>query len=241
MAQQTGQVELAAEKRTVLGKKVKTLRSEGLVPGVMYGHDFDSLSLQFDVHDLRHLLQHVGGSQLVAIKVKGQDEPEMALVRDVQRDPIMGTFLHVDFYRVDMSERITAEVPLLTTGTSPIIEEREGILLQGLSSIEIECLPGDLVDALEVDLSELEEVGQGIYVRDLAVPAGIDVLTEPDEMIVRIVPLEEEEVIEELLEVEAAVPEAEEVELVGEAEEVEGEVEGEEEGEAEEEEHRAYM
>ena len=133
--------------------------------------------------------------------------------------------LHVDFYRVSMTERITTEVPLEMIGTSPVVEQAEGILLQGLSSVEVECLPGDLVDAIEVDLSELEELDQALYVRDLAVPAGMDILTPPDEMIAHVVPLAEEEEIEIIEEEEIAIPAAGEVEVItaAEAEEVDGE------------------
>lgn len=221
MAQQTEQVELAAEKRTMIGKQVKQLRRQGWVPGIMYGHDFDPVPLQFEERSLRQVLSSVGGSQLVGVKIEGNKQPEMALIRDVQRDPIRGNFLHVDFYRVKMTERLTAEVPLVITGGSPVIEAREGILLQGITSIEVECLPGDLVDAIEVDLSDLVEIDQGIYVRDLAVPTGIDVLTDRDEMIVRIVPLEEEELLEEEEVEEELISELEEVEVITEAKEEE--------------------
>ena len=215
MNQQTGQVELMAEQRTMLGKQVKQLRQQGWVPGVIYGREFEPISLQFEGRGLRQLLAHVGGSQLISIKVKGKEQPEMALVREVQRDPIRRTLLHVDFYRVNMTERLTTEVPLEMVGMSPVIETGEGILLQGISTIAVECLPGDLVDAIEVDLSDLTEVDQALHVRDLAIPAGIEVLTDLDEMIVHVVPLAEEEEIEE--EEEMLMPEAEEVEVITEA------------------------
>jgi len=207
MSQKGERVELVAEKRTALGKKVKQLRRQGWVPGVMYGHGFSPMPLQFDAQSLRHLLSQVGGSQIVSIKIKGQKQPEIALVREVQRDPIRRTALHVDFYRVMMTERLTAEVPLEFVGESPVVERKEGILLHGLSTVEVECLPGNLVDAIEVDLEDLTELDQALYIRDLAVPAGIDILTNPDEMIVRVVPLEEEEAIEE--EEEMVMPVAE--------------------------------
>lgn len=215
MAQQAEWVELTAEKRAVLGKQVKQLRRQGWVPGVMYGHGFSPVPLQFEQRSLRQVLSKVGGSQLISVKIKGIKQPEIALVRDVQRDPIRGNFLHVDFYRVQMTERLTAEIPLVTVGESPVVEAREGILLQGISAIEVECLPGDLVDAIEVDLSDLVKIDQALYVRDLAVPAGIEVLTELEEMIVRVVPLEAEELPE--AEEEEVVPEAEEVEVITEA------------------------
>ncbi|HET89944.1 MAG TPA: 50S ribosomal protein L25 [Chloroflexi bacterium] len=216
MSQQREQVELVAQPRVVLGKQVKQLRREGWTPGVMYGHGFEPVHLQFETRQLQHILDQVGGSQLIAIQVQEQGKPEMALVRDVQRDPIRQTVLHVDFYRVKMTERLTTEIPLEMVGESPLTERREGILLIGISSVEVECLPGDLVDAIEVDLADLVEIDQAIYVHDLAIPASIDVLTDPDEMIVRIAPLEEEEVLEELEE-EVLMPAIEEVEIITEA------------------------
>jgi large subunit ribosomal protein L25 len=206
----------------LLGSKVKRLRREGWVPGVIYGHGFESIPLQFDRYDLRHVLSQVGGSQLINIKIDDGDEPEFALLRDVQRDVITGALLHVDFYRVMMTETITTEIPLLTTGESPVAEQKEGILLHGISEVEVECLPGDLVDALEADLSELTEVGQAILVQDLAAPSGISILTDPDEMIARLVPLEEVELERpepELEEELIMAEELEEVEVIGEAEE----------------------
>jgi large subunit ribosomal protein L25 len=217
-----GRVKLEAKKRSLLGSKVKRLRREGWVPGVIYGRDFESVPLQFDKYDLRDVLSQVGGSQLINVKIDNADEPEAALLRDVQRDVITGDLLHVDFYRVMMTETITTEIPLLTTGESPVAEQKEGILLHGISEIEVECLPGDLVDALEVDLSELTEVGQAILVEDLAVPSGISILTDPDEMILRLVPLEEVELERPAAELEEELIMAEElegVEVIGEAEE----------------------
>lgn len=215
-----GRVELAARKRTVLRSKVKRLRREGWVPGVIYGHNYKSVPIQFDGHDLRDIVSQVGGSQLVNIRIDDADEPEFALLRDVQRDVITGDLLHVDFYRVMMTQTITTEVPLLTTGESPVAAQKEGILLYGISEVEVECLPGDLVDALEVDLTELTEVGQAILVEDLAVPSGITVLTDPDEVIARVVPFEEMELEapEAVLEEELIMAEElEGVEVIGEA------------------------
>ncbi|MBN1978190.1 MAG: 50S ribosomal protein L25 [Anaerolineae bacterium] len=217
MNQQSRQLELIAQPRTVQGKQVRQLRQAGWVPGVMYGHGFEPVSLQFEERKLGRLLAHVSGSQLISVQVADQKEPEMALLRDVQRDVIKGTILHVDFYRVQMTERLTAEIPLAIIGESPVIRQHEGILLQGISAIEVECLPGDLVDEIAVDLSDLVEIGQGLYVRDLAIPSGIEVLTDMDEMIVRLVAMAEEEIVEE----EAL--EAEEVEVITEAKEEEEE------------------
>ena len=124
MNQQSKQLGLTARRRTVQGKQVNQLRQEGWVPGVMYGHGFEPVSLQFEERQLGRLLSHVSGSQLISIQVADQKEPERALLRDVQRDVIKGTILHVDFYRVQMTERLTAEIPLTIVGESPVMTGR---------------------------------------------------------------------------------------------------------------------
>ena len=214
MAQRAELVELVAEQRTLFGSHVRRLRREGWVPGVMYGRDFAAVSLQLRERELTHSLQEIGGSQIVRLAIKGLDEPEMVLLRDVQRDSIRGSLLHVDFYRVVMTERIRTEVPLVLVGVSPAVEQNLGLLLQGISEIEVECLPGDLVEAIEVDLSDLLDVGQALHAGDLAVPAGIDLLSDINEVVVQVVAMaeEEEELEEELLE-----PEVGEVEVITEA------------------------
>jgi large subunit ribosomal protein L25 len=195
----------------------------------MYGHGFDALPLQFNRVELRKLLSQVGGSQLINISVPDEDEPLVALVRDVDRDVISGDLLHVDFYHVTMTERLTAEIPLVIQGESPIVTEREGIMLQGVSSIEVECLPADLIDSIEIDVSTLEELDQGIYVRDLDLPESIDVLTDPEEMIARVVRLEERALLEEEEVEEDLFGEMPEVEVITEAREEGEEFEPEEE------------
>ena len=216
MTQRTERVELVAEGRTVLGKKVRRLRREGWVPAVLYGHGFEPVPLQLHERDLTHSLQEVRGSQIVTLALKGQEEPEMVLLREVQRDSIRGNLLHVDFYRVVMTERIRTEVPLVLVGVSPVVEQNLGLVLQGISVVEVECLPGDLVEAIEVDLSELQVVGQALHVADLAVPARIDLLSDVSEMIVQTVALiEEEEEVE--VEEDLLAPEDGEVEVITEA------------------------
>ncbi len=203
-------VELTAERRTVTGKAVRGLRRQGIVPAVIYGHGFEPQNVQVNTRALRRALAQAGGSHLLSIMIAGMDEPAVALTRAVQRDALTGELLHVDFYRVRMTERIRTEIPLLIVGESPVVEQKEGLLLQGLAAVEVECLPGDLVDSIPVDISRLVRLDTSLHVRDLVLPPGIEVLTDPDEMVVRVVPLVERE--EEL---EAPVVEAGEVEVVG--------------------------
>jgi large subunit ribosomal protein L25 len=195
MNQKAERMELAAQQRELLGKQVRQLRQKGQVPGVMYGHDYQATPLLFDAIELRHVLARAS-RQVIGIRLAGSAEPEMALVREIQRDPITGRIKHVDLQRVLMTERVTAEVRLTFTGDSPAVRQNLGILLHGVSTIEVECLPGDLVDSIQIDIGGLNAVDASIHVRDLPLPEGMQLRTSPEEMVVRVVPLAvEEEVV----------------------------------------------
>jgi len=212
------QIELKTQKRTVLGKKVKNLRLEGLVPAVLYGRETDSIPLQIEERELNRVLAQAGGHQLIALKIGRARKRHVALTREVQWDVIAGIPIHVDFYAVVMTEKITTEVPLALVGAAPAMIREGAILLQNLDEVEIECLPGDLIAAIEVDLSGLEEMDQAIYVKDLQVPPAVEILTDAGEIVAKVVWAAAEEVEE----VVVAVPVApEEVEVIAKGKEVE--------------------
>jgi large subunit ribosomal protein L25 len=192
------QIELNGQKRSVLGKKVKSLRREGLVPAVLYGHETTPVPLQVEERELNRVLTQAGEHRLIALKIGRAPKPQMALTRDVQWDVITGRPLHVDFYAVVMTEKITTEVPLVFVGEAPAAVQAGAILLQNLDEVEIECLPGNLIEAIEVDVSELEEIDQTIYVKDLRVPPTVDILTDAEEVVAKVTwaaPEEVEEVV----------------------------------------------
>jgi len=204
------QILLNAEPRKMMGKKVKDLRRQGYVPAVMYGHRTEPVSLQVTERELRQVLREAGSNRLITLSVAGMAEPRMVLVRDLQRDSISHAMVHVDLYEVIMTEKLTAEVPIVLVGEARPVKAAEGLLLHGLDTIEVECLPGNLPESIQVDLSQLTAIGQAILVRDLKVGEGIEILSERDEVVVKILPLEAE-VIEEV-----AAPEVTpEVEVVG--------------------------
>ena len=192
------QIELKTQKREVLGKKVKSLRREGFVPAVLYGHETDSIPLQVEERELNRVLAQAGEHRLIALKIGRARKPHMALTRDVQWDVITGRPLHVDFYAVVMTEKITTAVPLALVGEAPAAGQAGVILLQGLDEVEIECLPGDLPEAIEVDLSGLEEIDQAIYLKDLQVPPAVEILTDGEEIVVKVGWAAAEEVEEEI-------------------------------------------
>lgn len=192
------QIELKAQKRNILGKKVKRLRREGIVPAVLYGREIESVPLQIEERELGRVLAQAGEHRLIALQIDRSPTPQMVLTRDVQWDAITGRPIHVDFYAVVMTEKITTEVPLVFVGEAPAASLAGAILFEGLDEVEIECLPSDLIEAIEVDLSELKEIDQAIYVRDLRVPPAIKILTDPEEVVAKVVwaaPEEVEEVV----------------------------------------------
>ena len=187
---------LDAELRSIAGKAVKHLRREGYVPAVVYGHFTEPLSLQVGERALHQALRVAGTNRLITLQVAGQESPRMVLVRELQRDALSHAMLHVDFYEVVMTEEITAEVPIVLIGESKLVKGGGGLLFQGLDAIEVECLPGDLPEEIQVDVSGLVEVEQTVSVRELKLGEAVKVLTELDEVVVKILPPEEEEVEE---------------------------------------------
>lgn len=202
---------LEATKRDKIGKQVSQLRAEGVVPGVLYGPTFDAIPLQVEWTTLRPVLMEAGGSKVIKLTMSGEEYN--ALVRDVQRDPLRGDVLHIDFYRVRMDVAIRTEVPIVLAGTDDHIAELGGVIIHEMNSIEVECLPGDLPPQVEIDLSGIVEIGDSLLVSDLPELAGVTYMSQPDDVVVtssymRAEVEEEEEEEEEVFE------EGEEPELI---------------------------
>lgn len=190
------QLTLTAQPRTVTGKQVRQLRRQGLIPAVVYGHRTEPIALSIEERQLRQVLQQAGGNQLIRLQVGDDQATRIVLLREVQREPIKRRLLHVDLYEVVMTERIRAEIPVVFTGASPAVRSGQGILHHGLEAVEVECLPGDLIPHIEVNLDQLTEVDQEIRVGDLNLGEKVEILSDPDELIVRVIPVEAEEVVE---------------------------------------------
>ena len=202
------QIELSAATRDILGKKVRFLRRQGLTPANLYGHNIKSTALQVDTTQLKHTLAKAGKSSLVALKVDSAKRPKMVIIRDIQREPLTGGLLHVDLYQIKMEERIKIEVSLLFVGEAPAIRDRGGILVQNMTSVEVECLPANMPHNIEVDLSVLTELDQAVHVKDLSVDEGVTILTDPEQSIIQIARSKVE--VEIAAELMAAEAEAEE-------------------------------
>ena len=180
---------LEAQSRAVVGKKVSQLRVQGLVPVIIYGAHVEPITLQVPYRPLEVTLRGAGGTHLINVNFDGKTQS--VITREVQRDVLRGTIMHVDFLAVDASTRITAEVQIHLIGESSAVNTRIGQLLQQIQSLSIEAVPADLIDSVEVDISSLSAVGDAIHVRDLKINPNIIVNNDPDELVVRINPLRE--------------------------------------------------
>lgn len=213
------QLELSAAPRRVIGKQVKALRRAGQVPAILYGRNVEPVLIQLEVKPLTRVLSRAGQSRLIKLSVQGQAEPHMALARAIHREPISGNLYHVDFMAVSMTEKIKVQVPVILVGESPAVQRGEGVLVQAINSVEVECLPGDLIDAIRVDVSTLDKVDAQVVVKELKESAGVEILAGPDEMVVRVTPVREEKV-EEVVPTAEVAPEVEVIEKGKKEEEV---------------------
>ena len=171
-------VVLNASKRDVIGKQVKALRREGKLPAVIYGRHTEPININLDAHSASLALGKLTSSSLVTINVDGTEYP--ALVREKQRDYIKNRLLHVDFLAVSLDESIRATVSLNFIGVSGAVKDFNAVLVQNLESLEIECLPTDLPESVDVDISTLLRPGDSIRVRDVKVSDKVQILNDPD-------------------------------------------------------------
>jgi large subunit ribosomal protein L25 len=176
-------IELEAAKRVARGKKNSGLRQEGKVPAVVYGHGLKSESVEIDAKVLERVYRDAGGNKIIALKV-GEGRPRSVLIYDVQRGAARSELKHVDFYAVKMDELLKTEIPLHFTGESTAVYQDEGTLIKNLESVEVECLPGDLPESIEVNISTLDDFEKTITLADLEMPHGVKLVSEETEQLV---------------------------------------------------------
>lgn len=199
-------IELQATKRDVLGKKVKLLRRQGIIPVHLFGHNVKSLALQCEAVELQRVLSQAGKTRLISLEIDKGKSPETVVVREVQRDSLTEGLLHVDLYQVRITERIRVEVPIVPVGEAPALKSKENMLLQELNSLTIECLPNEIPPNVKVDLSSLTEAEQAIRVGDITLAEGITILNDRGLVVVKIGSRRREEV-EEVAPVAPEAPE----------------------------------
>lgn len=187
-------VVIKATKRDVVGKQVKAMRRQGKLPAVIYGRHNEPIIISLDAHTASLALGRLSSSSLVTIDVDGTEYA--TLVREKQRDYIKNRLLHVDFLAVSLDEKITATVSLHFIGVSIAVKDYNAVLVHNLEELEVECLPGDLPEGIDVDISVLSKIGDGIRVRDVVVSDKVRILENPDTMVaVATAPKVEEEAV----------------------------------------------
>jgi large subunit ribosomal protein L25 len=177
---------LKAAKRGILGKKTRFLRRQGITPTHLLGHGIKSLALQCDTAELQSIIAQGGTTRIIELNIEAEKRSRSVFIREIQRDEINGQLLHVDFYQVKKTEKMTADIPIVLVGEALATKSKENMLEQLLTQLGVECLPEKLPPQIEVDLSPLEEVGQAIHVKDIALAPDITVTTEPDQIIVKV-------------------------------------------------------
>ncbi|HEX6140474.1 MAG TPA: 50S ribosomal protein L25 [Candidatus Limnocylindria bacterium] len=203
-------LQIAVDARDVTGKHTKRLRNAGIVPGVLFGKKAGSVPVQLDAKAFDALYREAGRTTVVGVSVAG-GRPTSAVIKNVQRHPLTGRVLHVDFFAPDMTHEMVVEIPVVYTGEAPGVEMTGGYLLTSLDTLRVRALPSDLPHEFVVDVSPLVDLEAAIHVRDLPVPERVTVLTDPDEIVARVMPprVEVEEEPVEAAEEEAAEGEAE--------------------------------
>lgn len=202
---------LKAERREVLGKKTKALRRQGITPTHIFGHGIQSQALQCNTTDLQSIIAKGGTTHLIDIEIEAEKQPRSAFIREIQRDEVSGRLLHVDFYQIKKTKKITANIPVLLLGDSPALKTKDNMIENLINEIGVECLPDKIPPQIEIDLTSLEEAGQSIHVKDITLNKGITITTDPEQIIVKISRVKAAiEEVEEEKEVEAVEAEAEE-------------------------------
>ena len=171
------------EPREVTGKKVARLRREGLLPAVIYGRGLLSVAVQMSYIDARALMNEHGKSTLINVQVAGEAVARPVVVRQIAQNPVTRALLHLDFYQVDLSRLITAQVPIQLTGVAPAVARWGGVLQQGVDNVELEALPQSMPTHFQVPVGSLAQIGDHILLSSVRPPAGVRVITSGDSVV----------------------------------------------------------
>jgi len=175
---------LQAEIRKVLGKQVKTVRANGFTPATVYGKGVEPQTISVSAAEFKKVYNEAGETGLIELTIEGKKHP--VLVHTVQVHPITAAVLHVEFHEVNLKEKVHAEVPVELIGEPMAVKEKVGVLMPLMDHIEVEALPAELPEKIEVDITGLAAVNDQIIVGELSVPAVVTVLTDPTLIVVKI-------------------------------------------------------
>ncbi|MDD4873855.1 MAG: 50S ribosomal protein L25 [Dehalococcoidales bacterium] len=177
---------LKVNKRNILGKHTNSLRQKGITPIHIFGHNVESLTLECDSAELKKVISMGGTTRIIQIDIEKEKQPRSVFIHEIQRNPISGQILHVDFYQVDKKVKMTAEIPIIFTGESMTSKSKGYIIEHLLTHLEIETFPDKMPPHVEIDISRLKEVGDTIHVKDINLGPDISITSDPYQMIVKI-------------------------------------------------------
>ena len=200
-------MELTAQKREILGKRLKALRKQGFIPAEFYGREAENLHLSVLAKEFNKIFKEAGESAIIELNVDGKKIN--ALIHDIQKNSLMGAISHIDFYGIKMDEKIRVSIPLLFSGESLAVKEG-GVLIKAIHELEIEALPADLPHHIEVDLGKLVIIGDSILVKDLNVDKKVKVMINLETVIATVVEQKAEEEVVPTVSVEDVKIETEE-------------------------------
>ncbi|MCL5784413.1 MAG: 50S ribosomal protein L25 [Patescibacteria group bacterium] len=196
-------IALKAQPREILGKKVKRLRHDGFIPAHVFGNKIETEHVSVKAGDFSKAYDTAGETGLIDLKI-GETKIRPVLIREVQVDPIHGATLHIDFYQVNLLEKVRVPVPIEIIGEEPeSVHSGEAVVIQPMGEVEVEALPAELPEKIEVDITSLKQVDDAILVSQLQVPEGVVLIADPDAVVVKLDNAVTEE-MQELLEEQAA-------------------------------------
>lgn len=199
---------LKAEKRKTEGRKVKTLRKEGILPGNVYGKKVKSLSVQVNLKEFEKMYKEIGETGLLMLNIGDEERP--VLIHNLQLDPVSDAPIHVDFLQVDLKEKVEADIPVELSGESPAEKQVVGTVVQYINEVKVEALPTDLPERFEVDITSLSEVDQSILVKDIKYDkTKIEIKGDLEAIVAKVEPPQKEEVVEAPVAPEGEVVEGE--------------------------------
>ncbi|MGA9774719.1 MAG: 50S ribosomal protein L25 [Candidatus Dormiibacterota bacterium] len=203
---------LDVAQRTAVGRPAHRLRREGLIPGIVYGHKVEPLAVQIPERELGRVSLAAGVSHLIQLKVKGERRQRPVLIRELQREPRGGHMVHVDFFQVNLTEKLNVTVPVVLTGESPAVKLSVGELLQVVHGLEVNCLPDSIPGEITIDISGLAEVDDAVRIGEISLPEGVELTgtADPEEILVKIAATRVSVEEPEALEAEAAAEATEE-------------------------------
>ncbi len=181
------QVELEVTPREAQGKAVnKRMRKEGILPANIFGHNEASQAITVNAKSFDHLRRSHAATSVIALRLPDGAAIQTALIRRMQRDPRSGKVIHVDFFRISMSERINVKVALHLVGEAPAVKIEGGVLLHLMDTLEVECIAGDIPESLDVDISGLVQIDDMLHAEDVQLPPNFVLITDPKEGIAKV-------------------------------------------------------